>query len=492
VKTWPADNDIGRPQSLTGNLTRVTTSIVWLRDDLRIADHPALTAACDAGGEVVVVYILDEVSEGIRPLGSATKWWLHGSLENLAYRLDRLGARLVLRRGEAHDVLRDLIRETSATHLFWNRRYGLAERTLDATIKEYAKASGLEATSFGANLLHEPWTIRSGGGTPYTVFTPFWKACLNLPTPPRAPLPAPSAIPGFAGELASDDLDAWALRPTAPNWAMGFDYRWTVGEQGAHAALERFVAERLDDYAVGRDEPGKNTTSELSPHLRFGEISPFQIWARIEEVKQGASAETLKNASKFLAEVGWREFSYHLLFHWSDLATVNFDARFNSFAWAQPDPAVLRAWQQGETGIPLVDAGMRELWQTGYMHNRVRMVAASFLIKNLLIDWRVGEEWFWDTLVDADAASNAASWQWVAGSGADAAPYFRVFNPVLQAEKFDPNRTYLHRYLGDFELGELAGYPDPIVDLKETRDRALAAFAEVSGLPRAIRPPVEA
>lgn len=472
----------------------MTTSIVWLRDDLRIADNPALNAAVETaastGGDVVVVYIRDEVTEGIRPLGSASNWWLHGSLENLAYRLDRLGARLVLRSGGAHDVMRDLIRETSATHVFWNRRYGLAERNLDATIKEYAKASGLEAASFAANLLHEPWTIRTGSGTPYTVFTPFWKTCVNQLTPPRAPLPAPTAIAGYPGELASDELADWHLRPTNPDWAMGFGYRWTVGEHGAEAALERFVTERLDDYAIGRDEPARTTTSELSPHLRFGEISPFQIWARIEQVKRGASDATLKNCTKFLAEVGWREFSYHLLFHWPDLATVNFDARFNSFAWGAPEPEVLRAWQQGETGIPLVDAGMRELWQTGYMHNRVRMVAASFLIKNLLIDWRVGEAWFWDTLVDADPASNAASWQWVAGSGADAAPYFRVFNPVLQAEKFDGNKTYLRKYLGDFELGELGGYPDPIVDLKQTRDRALAAFAEVSGLPRAIRPPV--
>ena len=468
----------------------MNTSIVWLRDDLRVADNPAMSAAIETGNPVLAIYILDEVSEGIRPLGSATKWWLHASLESLAYRIERLGGRLILRRGKAHDILRDVIRDSQATSIFWNRRYGLAERNLDASIKEYARASGLEAKSFAANLLHEPWTIRTGGGTPYTVFTPFWKSCLNQLTPPRAPLPAPSAITAFAGEIDSDDLASWELRPTSPNWAMGFGYRWNVGEQGALAALERFVSERLSDYAVGRDEPAKYTTSELSPHLRFGEISPFQIWERIDQVKQDASAELLKNSAKFLAEVGWREFSYHLLFHWPDLATVNFDARFNAFPWAAPEPEVLRAWQQGETGIPLVDAGMRELWQTGYMHNRVRMVAASFLIKNLLIDWRVGEAWFWDTLVDADAASNAASWQWVAGSGADAAPYFRVFNPVLQAEKFDGQGHYLRKYLGDYELGELAGYPAPIVDLKETRDRALEAFSTVQKLPRDIRPPV--
>jgi deoxyribodipyrimidine photo-lyase len=486
------------------------TAIVWLRDDLRVADNPALVAGVEharaTGESVAVVFILDEVSAGIRPLGGATKWWLHHSLEALQAKIARLGGTLTLRRGPAFDVMRTLLRESGASAVFWNRRYGGVERELDAQIKEYAQASGLLAQSFQANLLFEPWTVRTGAGTPYTVFTPFWKSCLAQPEPPRAPLPAPDAIPGagsvpaVASPLPSDELASWMLLPSSPDWAQGLRLKWQVGENAAQERLEHFIAEGLNDYAEGRDFPARHATSELSPHLRFGEISPFQVRHRIEQVLQSAatgagvgvgksSADLARNAAKFLAEVGWREFSYHLLFHWPDLATRNFDSRFDSFPWGPADPGHLRAWQEGRTGIPLVDAGMRELWQTGTMHNRVRMVTASFLVKNLLIDWRVGEQWFWDTLVDADAANNAASWQWVAGSGADAAPYFRVFNPVLQGEKFDPDGQYRRTYLGDFEHPLSSGYPYPIVDLAASRARALEAFEALSGVPRAIRPP---
>lgn len=466
----------------------MSTSIVWLRDDLRVSDNPALLAGAEASENLVVVYILDQVSPGIRPLGGATKWWLHHSLEALADKVQRLGGRLVLRQGPAHDVMRELIAETQATAVLWNRRYGGAERELDASIKSFAKASGLTAQSFQASLLFEPWTVRTGSGTPYTVFTPFWKSCINIHDVPRMPLDAPPSLPPTP-DITSDDLASWNLLPTHPDWSAGLAHRWTIGENAAHERLEHFIAERLTHYAEGRDEPSRLVTSELSPHLRFGEISPFQIWHRVDAAKAHGGTDLLKNATKFMAEVGWREFSYHLLYHWPDLATVNFDARFDSFPWGEADPDTLAAWQQGRTGIPLVDAGMRELWQSGTMHNRVRMVAASFLIKNLLIDWRVGEQWFWDTLVDADAASNAASWQWVAGSGADAAPYFRVFNPVLQADKFDPKHEYLHRYLGEYEHPMLSDYPAPIINLLESRNRALAAFAELQGVPRAIRPP---
>lgn len=465
-------------------------TIVWLRDDLRVGDNPALTAAIDRGESVTVLFILDEQSPGIRPLGGASRWWLHHSLGALSDKVSRLGGQLILRRGAAADVLRTLLRETGATALYWNRRYGKPERDVDAGVKEYAKASGVEAKSFQANLLYEPWTVRTGAGTPYTVFTPFWKSRVNSPSPPRLPIAPPSALMPPEVHPGSDVLDDWDLLPTNPNWALGFPHRWTVGENGAHSALELFLNTRLTRYARGRDFPAEQSTSELSPHLRWGEISPFQVWHATDEARRGASAEVTTNAAKFLAELGWREFSYHLLYHWPDLATLNFDARFDQFPWGEADPEVLEAWQQGRTGIPLVDAGMRELWQTGYMHNRVRMVAASFLIKNLLIDWRVGEAWFWDTLVDADPASNAASWQWVAGSGADAAPYFRVFNPVLQADKFDPKHDYLNRYLGDFEHPMLSGYPEPIVDLPATRTRALEAFATLANVPRAVRPPV--
>lgn len=472
----------------------MNTSIVWLRDDLRVSDHPALLAGAEKADNLVVVYIFDQESPGIRPLGGATKWWLHHSLEALADKLQRLGGRLILRHGPAHDVLRELITETNAHAIFWNRRYGGAERELDASIKSFARASGLTAQSFQASVLFEPWTVRTGGGTPYTVFTPFWKSCINNHDIPRLPLDAPHALPATplatnGLPLPSDVLESWALLPTSPDWSAGLAHRWTTGENAAHERLEDFIATRLVDYADGRDAPSRLVTSELSPHLRFGEISPFQVWHRVEAAKAHGDAVGLKNAIKFMAEVGWREFSYHLLYHWPDLATVNFDSRFDAFPWGEADPEALAAWQQGRTGIPLVDAGMRELWQSGIMHNRVRMVAASFLIKNLLIDWRVGEQWFWDTLVDADPASNAASWQWVAGSGADAAPYFRVFNPVLQADKFDPQHEYLHRYLGEYEHPMVSDYPAPIIDLLESRHRALAAFAELQGIPRAIRPP---
>ena len=477
----------------------MSTHIVWLRDDLRVSDNPALTAGVDAAGgttdNLVVVYVLDQESPGIRPLGGATKWWLHHSLEALADKINRLGGRLILRQGPAHDVIRHLITETQAEGIFWNRRYGGAERELDASIKSYVKAAGLAAQSFHASVLFEPWTVRTGGGTPYTVFTPFWKSCVNNHDIPRPPLEAPASLPpapvnATGHDLPSDELSSWHLLPTTPDWSAGLAHRWTVGENAAHERLEDFIETRLTQYAEGRDQPSRLVTSELSPHLRFGEISPFQIWHRVEAAKAHGGADVLKNAIKFMAEVGWRDFSYHLLYHWPDLATVNFDARFDSFPWGKADPEALAAWQQGRTGIPLVDAGMRELWQSGTMHNRVRMVAASFLIKNLLIDWRLGEQWFWDTLVDADPASNAASWQWVAGSGADAAPYFRVFNPILQAEKFDPKHEYLHRYLGDYEHPMLSDYPEPIIDLLESRNRALAAFAELQGIPRAIRPPI--
>jgi deoxyribodipyrimidine photo-lyase len=273
--------------------------------------------------------------------------------------------------------------------------------------------------------------------------------------------------------VASDELNSWGLLPTNPDWSEGLHKAWTPGEQGALGRLENFVETTLSNYHR-RDEPAPTTTSRLSPHLRFGEISPHTIWHALEQDLPPAAQA---NKAKFLSEIGWREFSYNILFHQPDLHTKNFRPEFDQFPWGEPEPSLLRAWQRGTTGVPLVDAGMRELWETGYMHNRVRMVAASFLIKNLLVDWRVGEAWFWDTLVDADDANNPASWQWVAGSGADAAPYFRVFNPLLQAEKFDPDSEYIQRWIPQWGTPD---YPStPIVDLKASRDTALAAFAEL-------------
>ncbi len=443
-------------------------SIVWLRDDLRVADNPALHAAIERDGPVVVVYLLDEQSPGARPLGGASRWWLHGSLSALAADLDVLGASLTLRRGAAADVIPELVAATGAGAVFWNRRYG-ALRDVDAGLKSSLTAAGITVMSFGASLLYEPWTITSGSGDPYRVFTPFWRACLASGDP-RPPLPTPASVDGLA--VDSDNLDDWALLPTRPDWADGLRQAWTPGSEGALDRLEQFVDHGLSLYHR-RDEPGVEATSRLSPHLRFGEVSPHQIWARVHT---RLAPEAAKNRAKFVSEIGWREFSYSILFNAPQLASVNVRRDFDAFPWVEPRAEVLEAWQHGRTGIPLVDAGMRELWATGYMHNRVRMVVASLLTKNLLIDWRLGEQWFWDTLVDADEANNPASWQWVAGSGADAAPYFRVFNPVLQAERFDRDRTYVRRWVPEVDEPE---YPRPVVDLAASRVEALAAYEAV-------------
>ena len=445
-----------------------TPTLVWLRDDLRVADNPALVAAVERGGPVAVVYLLDEQSPAARPLGGASRWWLHGSLLALSRDLTALGGSLTLRRGPAIEAIPALVAEIGAGAVFWNRRYG-AMREVDAALKSSLTDQGIVVSSFGASLLYEPWRITSGSGDPYKVFTPFWRACLAS-ADPRPPLPAPVAIDGLAG--GGDELDDWTLLPTRPDWAEGLRAAWVPGSTGAHDRLEHFVEHGLPLYHR-RDEPGVEATSRLSPHLRFGELSPHQVWARVQ---QSLSPEASKNRAKFLSEIGWREFSYTILFARPDLGRANYRREFDAFPWGDPDPGQLEAWRHGQTGIPIVDAGMRELWTTGWMHNRVRMIVASFLTKNLLVDWRTGEEWFWDTLVDADEASNAASWQWVAGSGADAAPYFRVFNPLLQAEKFDPRGEYVNRWVP--EAGTLT-YPAPIVDLKASRVEALAAYEAV-------------
>lgn len=442
-------------------------SIVWFRDDLRLADHPALHAAVERGAPVVLLYLLDEVSPGIRPLGGACRWWLHGSLSALDAGIRERGGRLVLRRGAAEEVLPALVRETGAGAVFWNRRYG-ASRDIDARLKERLRTDGLEVGSFAANLLHEPWTVTTGQGGPYRVFTPFWRAAQRLPV--RELVPAPATL--TSAQADGDDLDSWGLLPTRPDWAAGLRATWTPGERAGAARLEHFARDTLCDYDR-RDLPAQQATSGLSPHLRFGEVSPVQVHRRMQGDLPAAAR---RNAAKFLSELGWREFHWSMLFSEPDLATRNHRPEFDAFPWNEPDPSELEAWQQGRTGIPLVDAGMRELWATGYMHNRVRMVAASFLIKNLLIDWRVGERWFWDTLVDADEANNPGNWQWVAGSGADAAPYFRVFNPQLQAHKFDPHGEYVRRWVPEYGSGD---YPAPLVDLAQSRRDALAAYEHV-------------
>jgi deoxyribodipyrimidine photo-lyase len=480
------------------------TTLLWFRADLRLADNPALADAVTRGEPVIPVFILDdEDAQAWAPAG-ASRWWLHGSLAALDRDLRRLGGPgLILRRGSAEAVIAALVAETSAKAVVWNRRYEPWAVTRDARIKAALRAQGVEARSFNAALLCEPTAFANLQGQPYKVFTPFWKS-LRATVPVPDPIAASKSLPSLANPPASDPLESWALRPTKPDWAGGLDARWTPGEAGAQARLEAFLDEALLAYRERRDLPGEAGTSRLSPHLHFGEIGPWQVWRAATTAATAQIGDPFPaGVETFLSEIAWREFAAHLLFHFPTLPTAPLRAEYAHFPW-RSDPKGLAAWRKGLTGYPIVDAGMRELWTTGWMHNRVRMIVASFLIKHLLLDWRDGEAWFWDTLVDADLASNAASWQWVAGSGADAAPYFRIFNPILQGEKFDPGGGYVRLWVP--ELADLpnsvlhapwtasarelsnAGvrlgvdYPRPIVDHAAARTRALEALSSLKAV----------
>ena len=479
-----------------------TTSpnIIWFREDLRVSDHPALTAAAKTRAPLICLYVLDEESPALkppaaRPFGGAARWWQAQSLRALSTQLDKLGVPLVLRRGRTVDIIVAIARETNAGTVFFNEIAQAPHMKLADELTAALAGLDIGTQQFPGDLLVQPMAIRNKEGRGLRVFTPFWKRILGMGHPAE-PLPAPKKlIPGPA--IASDDLADWALEPTKPDWAGGLREMWTPGEAGAHAHLRAFLKSGVAGYSGDRDRPDRAGTSRLSPHLRAGEISPRQVW----HAAQFAAAEHPKLApdiNKFLSEVGWREFCRHLLYDVPDLAERNLQTSFDGFPWKVDDKA-LHAWQRGQTGYPIVDAGMRELWHTGVMHNRIRMVVASFLVKHLLIDWRDGERWFWDTLVDADAGSNLANWQWVAGSGADAAPYFRVFNPILQGEKFDPDGIYVRRWVPELKdmpsklihqpwtatplelasAGVTLGksYPMQIVDHKVGRERALAAYA---------------
>jgi deoxyribodipyrimidine photo-lyase len=450
-------------------------TIVWFRDDLRLADNPALHAAVELDAPILCLFVLDD-SEELRPLGGASRWWLHHSLQALGDDIRGLGGTLLLRSGSAATIVPELAHSIGAGAVLWNRRYGAAEREIDAGIKSGLKEAGLDARSFAANLLAEPWEIVTGQGQPYSVFTPFWKASLqrHAANPPRHPLPAPTALTAVTEPPAGDELDSWDLLPTKPDWAGGLREQWTPGEAGADERLAEFLDGGVTGYAEDRDFPAQPSTSGLSPHLRFGEISSPQIWHAARDGRRHLGDD----GATFLKELGWRDFAYHCLFAFPDLATRNWRQAFDRFPWPDVDQDAFDAWTAGKTGIPLVDAGMRELWATGTMHNRIRMVTASFLTKNLLIHWKLGEDWFWDTLVDADPASNPFNWQWVAGSGFDASPYFRIFNPERQRERFDADDAYIKRWVPEFGTPD---YPEPIVDLGETRQAALAAYEQVKG-----------
>ena len=476
--------------------------IVWFRDDLRTSDHPALHAAAATGRPVICLYVFDEASESLRapaarPIGGAARWWLAQSLRNFQQSLDALGSRLVLRQGAAAGIVAELARESQADAVFWNEIAQSPQRAVADQVAAALQTIGVASQRFTGDLLVDPGRLRNKQGRGLRVFTPFWRRVQSFGDPPK-PLPPPKAL-CRGPQVASEALESWGLEPTHPDWAAGLRQTWRPGEASAQARLHAFLQSGVAGYAIQRDRPDISGTSALSPHLRFGEISPRQVWHAAGFAAADRPALSA-DIDKFLSELGWREFCRHLLFDLPDLSESNLQPAFDAFPWRRDDKG-LRSWQRGQTGYPIVDAGMRELWATGVMHNRVRMVAASFLVKHLLIDWRCGEQWFWDTLVDADPGSNPANWQWVAGCGADAAPYFRIFNPILQGEKFDPGGDYVRRWVPELarlpanlihqpwratpiEL-EAAGvhlgvnYPEPIVDHKLARERALAAYAKI-------------
>src|SRR5215213_3485415 len=472
--------------------------LVWFRDDHRLADNPALAAAAATGSQVLCFAVVDDGSDGLRPLGGAARWWLHGSLRALGEALERAGSRLILFRGPALSAVEKVALETGASAIFWNRRYSAVEIALDSALKKRLTDRGIKAHSFNGRLLHEPWEIPNQAGKPFQVFTPYLRAVMARTI--KAPLPAPRSLQGgiWPATLLDEavSLPELSLEPSSPDWAGGLRREWQRGEQAAQDKLARFLEAGLKGYADDRDRPGRDGTSRLSPHLRFGEIGPRQVWHAVMAAVARQPALD-QDAEKFLSEIVWRDFTHQLLHEHPHLPEKPHSSRFEGFPWIE-DRVAIRAWQKGLTGYPIVDAGMRQLWQTGWMHNRVRMIVASFLVKHLLTDWRKGECWFWDTLVDADAANNAFSWQWIAGSGPDSAPFHRIFNPVAQGEKFDPDGSYIRTHVP--ELSELpaafihkpweapagmlreAGvglgetYPRPIVPHGPARERALEAF----------------
>lgn len=473
-----------------------TPVIVWFRKDLRLDDNHALHAAVQTDRPVIPLYILEEAESGNGPLGAAQQWWLHHSLQAIDESLRQMGSHLVLLSGDPRKILGKVVAEAGAGTIYWNRRYDPIGVAADTSLKEALQSDELVVKSFAGQLLHEPTKLKTGSGTPYKVYTPFWRA-LEGSGEPDEPLNAPHKMTSPKSWPKGEKLADWDLLPKKPDWAKTFNEVWVPGEAAAIERLSAFVEDDLKGYKRNRDLPEETDgTSRLSPHLAMGEISPARIWHATRGLKSVASEDRIT----FRKELVWRDFCYHLLFHHPDLPEKNLNRRYDGLEW-RTDRKAFRAWTKGMTGYPIVDAGMRQLWKHGIMHNRVRMIAASFLIKDLLIDWREGEKWFRDTLVDADPASNSANWQWVAGTGADASPFFRVFNPVLQGEKFDPDGTYVRTFVPELdalpakyihkpfdaptEVLEKAGitlgknYPEPLVDHGKARERALAAYGKI-------------
>lgn len=471
-------------------------TIHWFREDLRLLDNPALHFAA-AQGSVTPVYIFPE------GLGSASYWWLHYSLERLSNSLKEKGVSLVLRSGDPSKILPELAADVGANQVVWNRVYSPKGMAEGEAMKAQLEANGLTCKSFNGQLLIEPTNVLNKQGTPFKVFTPFWRHCLNSLSPPE-PLPEPDFVDSQSQrhdsrQVESQKLEDWGLLPTKPNWAKGFEGQWQPGELGAQVSWRAFLDGAATRYKDGRDIPSESNTSLLSPHLAFGEISPRQLWHDMHNAIACQSVDS-ENGAKYLSEIGWREFSRYLLVHFPYVESKPFNSRFELFPW-QDNPALIDAWKHGKTGYPIVDAGMRELWHTGYMHNRVRMIVASFLTKHCLSHWEHGMQWFWDTLLDADIANNTASWQWAAGCGADASPYFRIFNPILQGEKFDADGAYIKKWLPELKdlpkkyinkpweadgmtltLAKVTlgvEYPYPIVEHKAAREAALSAYQAI-------------
>lgn len=474
-------------------------TLVWFRQDLRLSDNPALAAAVERGSPVIPVFIWAPEEEGDWRPGAASQWWLSRSLAALNAELEKRSSRLIIRRGPTGKALNDLLAESGATAVCWNRRYEPAAVARDAALKSHLRERGIATESFNGNLLFEPWTIRNGSGQPFRIFTAFWRASLTKPVAPPSK-DAPRKLRAPENWPQSLELSALKLEPTV-DWAASLRETWQPGESGAKSQLKRFQKEAIQGYPAGRDTPGVVGTSRLSPHLHFGEIGPGQVWRAVLGMMNDGAVSSHGAYEGYLRQIGWREFAHQLLYHHPESPEKALRPEFAAFPW-KTDPRTLRAWTQGKTGYPLVDAGMRELWHTGWMHNRVRMVVASFLVKHLLIGWQEGAAWFWDTLVDADLANNTLGWQWVSGCGADAVPYFRIFNPVMQGEKFDPTGKYVRHWVPELsglpddwihkpwkaptsilaksgvELGRT--YPTPIIDHDEARRRALAALGRVN------------
>jgi deoxyribodipyrimidine photo-lyase len=463
----------------------MTIALVWFRRDLRLEDNPAFIKACNDHEYVIPIYILDESTD---ILGEAQKWWLHNSLESLSKSLKKQGLDLILKKGDPLEIILKIIDNHSIDSIFWNRCYEPLSIKRDINIKSIISANGILVKTINASLLTEPSEIKTQKGDYFKVYTYFWKECLK-----KIKCPEELKIASYPKmiHIESDNLNDWKLLPKNPNWALEFPKYWNPGEKGAKEKFQYFITNFIQNYKDGRNILSEDLTSRLSPHIHFGEISIWTIWRNAMEAK----LDNNSNIDIFLSQIGWREFSYHLLYHVPDTSNQNFKKEFDNFPWSQ-DEKTLILWKKGMTGFPIIDAGMRELWHSGYMNNRVRMIVASFLTKNLLIDWRLGAQHFLETLLDADLAINSMNWQWVAGSGVDAAPYFRIFNPVIQSKKFDPEGIYIKKWVPELKniesqyihepwsfksiLIELEGiYPKPIINYSETRLSALRSYKSI-------------